>query len=642
MSRGSRPMAAAAALTGLLLAAALAADLRATQQALARQLEARNHDAAAVLAAALSQPGQDEQALRAVAMAQFAAGHTVHLRVHGAGGAPTVVDLRRPPAPTAAPGWFRRALPLPAAGVVSLGEPGRPAGALEIEADPAWAHEALWESFLRTGVAAIVLALLSLGVLLRALIRRSSAPPAGAGTQAAATLPTATPATPDAALQQWHEAFAAQAEQVAHLQRQAQLDAVTGLPLRHAFLGQLQQRLDETGGPGLALLIVRVLDLETVNRRLGHAATDRLLGAVADVLLTYVDRVPAMRAGRLNGSDFALCLPVAGVAAETAESLRNALAAAPALRTGLAEVAVGGVDGVRGVAAGDALAAADAALARAEADGDPAAASVVLQASAQGEVLGAGAWTERIHRALVEGRTTLRSQPVQDAQGRLLHLECTLQVQLRPGGPHEPADRWRAAARRGRLLWQVDLVAVERAIEAIAADGRARAVQISRSSLSAPGFTTDVAAALAAAARGAARQLALELVNDARAGAVTAPVASALSLWARAGVRMGLDCSGGAPPELPELKAAGLQYVKIDAGQLQGLAHDDAVRSYARGLVALVHGLGLALLVGGVRDDADAVALWALGVDAASGPALTDTSPSGTSCSGASLTAPGP
>jgi predicted signal transduction protein with EAL and GGDEF domain len=628
MIAGRRAVVAAAALFGLLLAAALAADLRATQRTLQRQLEVRNRDAAAVLGAALLQPGQDTAAWRALAAAQFAAGHTRRLRLQANGHAEPVVDLQRPASPTGAPVWFVGALPVAAApATLALAEAGTDVGTLEVEADASWAQEALWDSFVRTGFAAAGLGLLSLLAGVWALTGRwptarraqtwsewrdgATASASGADDHAA----------PGADSDHWRLACAAQAEQLADLQRQTQLDPGTGLPLRHHFLAQLQQRLEEPGGPGLALLIVRVLDLEATNLRLGHDATDRLLGAVADVLLTYVDRVPAMLAGRLNGTDFALCLPVAGVATETANSLRTALAATPALRSGHTEVAVGGVDGLHDTSAGAALAAADAALARAEADRDTAAGCVVLQASAQDEVPGAGVWRERIRDALVQGRTQLTGVPVSNRDGSLLHLECALRVQLRHLGAFEPAERWRAAARRSRLLPQVDLAAVEQALEGVLQDGSARAVQISHSSLAAPGFVSDVAASLAAAPA-AACLLVLELVDDVRVGAGSTAVVAALSVWGRLGVRAGVAFGAGATPDLPDLKSAGVQYVKVDASQVQGLAQDDTVRGYAHGLVTLVHDVGLTLIVGSVQDAADLQALWLLGVDGASGPAV--------------------
>ena len=68
-----------------------------------------------------------------------------------------------------------------------------------------------------------------------------------------------------------------------------------------------------------------VVDLAGVNRAMGHAATDRMLMSIAQSLRPYAERVDGCFLGRLNGSDFALCLPVAGVARETAQALASLL-----------------------------------------------------------------------------------------------------------------------------------------------------------------------------------------------------------------------------------------------------------------------------------------------------------------------------
>jgi EAL domain-containing protein (putative c-di-GMP-specific phosphodiesterase class I) len=47
------------------------------------------------------------------------------------------------------------------------------------------------------------------------------------------------------------------------------------------------------------------------------------------------------------------------------------------------------------------------------------------------------------------------------------------------------------------------------------------------------------------------------------------------------------------------------------------------VRGYAHGLLALIHGLGLTALAEGIDEAADLVALWSLGYDGATGPALS-------------------
>ena len=440
------------------------------------------------------------------------------------------------------------------------------------------------------------------------------------------TLPAPIPADLD-------RLYAQQAEQVRLLQRQAQLDGLTGLPLRSHFLGLVQQRLDAAAGPGAALLLLRVQQLDGLNQRLGFEATDRLLAALGEVLQTYVDRVPGTCAGRLNGSDFALCLPVAGVARETATSLHAALAAVPALRAGRADVAVGGVDGAPPAHPGAVLAAADAALAQAEARGASGYSPVVVEAwagsggpsggpcavpTAEG---GERAWRAQIAAALADGRVQLQSVPVLDAVGHCLHLACRLCVQTQPGGAYQAAEAWFAWARRSRLLPLVDRVCMELALQAIAADGRARAVPASAQSLMSPGFITDASEMLAAAPRAAAL-LTVECTDALREAAALPALAAAARAWRAWGVRMGVGPMDELALHLPALKAAGVRHVSLDVRTLPGLAEDAALRSYVQGLAALVHGLGLTVLASAVNDAAEAQILWGLGVDAASGAAL--------------------
>jgi len=592
-------------LAGSLLLALAAAHVQATRAALRAQLDASNRDAAAVLAVALSQPGGDSTKWGAVAAAQFAAGHTRLLRwVAPDGRVP--FEMQEPPRATAAPDWFIALWPLdPAPGRASVGT----AGEVQVLTDTATAQDALWRAATQAAGAALLLGVVGMGA--GWAWRRQQRP---------APAQTAAPPAPEAT-RALREQAATQAEQVSQLQRQAQLDAVTGVPQRRHFIGLLQQRLGEPGGPGLALLLVRVLQLDALNLRLGHAGTDQLLRAVADVLLTYVDRVPGTFAGRLNGSDFALCLPVTGVAQETAESLQAALAAAPALRTGAAEVAVGGVDGVHDSDASAALAAADAALARAEAGAETEVGLVVeeMQPTPASVPAGARAWREQIGAALAEGRTQLAERPVLDRAGHLLHLECPLRVQLGTDGGFQAAEHWLALARRSRLMPEVDLAAIGLALRAIAQDGRPRAVHASTVSLATPGFTAEVALRLASAPA-AARQLAIECTEGLRPAPGLSALAAAAAAWRPLSVRIGVEYGTATAQLLPELHAAGVDYVKLDARHLLGVAGDSAVQGYAQSLVLLIHSLGMKALAIGMADAADIEALWAISFDGVAAP----------------------
>ena len=598
----------------LALAALVVAHALATRKALRSQLEDNNLEGAAMLAASLGQQGSSIANWQSAAAAQFAAGRTRLLRLSAGHAVP--LEMQAPPRPMGAPDWFVAVLPVdPAPGRAAVRGAGQELlGEVELSGDTSSVQDALWLSCVEAAAAAAVAWFVAV-LAMQAWRRRSATRSA----QAAALLlgDDLDPPTGTAADQ------VAWAEQVSQLQRQAQEDEVTGLPLRRHFLVQLQQRLAEPGGPGVALLLVRVLHLDALNRRVGHEATDQWLRAVADVLLTYVDRVPGTFAGRLNGSDFALCLPVPGVAMETAQSLRAALAAAPALRSGTPEVAVGGVDGVHDTSGSQALAAADVALARAE-DGADTGAALVIEShtdAAPGAPQGERAWRDQIGAALEQGRTELAAEPVCDRRGRELHLECRLRVQLTTGSPYQAADRWLALARRSRLMPQVDLAALDLALTAITTDGLPRAVHVSPVSLATPGFVGDVAARLSAA-HAAALQLSIECAEGPHPGSGLPALTAAVAAWRPSGVRIGMEYAAASAQHLPGLLAAGVQYVKVDARHLQGVATEDAVQGYAHSLVALLHGLGLRIQASGIADPQDLQALWKLGFDAASGSAL--------------------
>jgi EAL domain-containing protein (putative c-di-GMP-specific phosphodiesterase class I)/GGDEF domain-containing protein len=414
--------------------------------------------------------------------------------------------------------------------------------------------------------------------------------------------------------------FAAEAEQVESLRLRVHTDATTGLPNRLHFLGRLRGALGEPGGPGVALLLLRVLRPEVLQARLGADATGRLFGTLAEVLAAYPQHVPGAFAGCLNESDFALCLPAHGVVGETAETLMNALRALPAAGVPGAELVIGGVDGLQGQSVTVALAEADQALAQAEAGGPF---SVeVRRAGESGEApLGERAWRVCLDDALAEGRARLAEYPVLDRTGSLIHLECPLRVQLDAGGPYREARRWLAMASRSRLLPRVDLAAIELALAAVARDGQPRCVHVSAVSLAGNGFIGEVARRLQAQPEGS-RRLWLEVADGLSLERVLPRLREAGAAWRRHGVRLGVEHAGGSIPSLARLAGLGLDHVKVEARFVRGVDADPAVREFAAALVRLVKGMGLRAVAEGIDDAADLGALWDIGFDGATGPAV--------------------
>lgn len=420
--------------------------------------------------------------------------------------------------------------------------------------------------------------------------------------------------------------FDVQAAQLEALRRQAHSDPLTGLANRRHFMAMLDSVLGGGQAPAEAgLLLLRLRDLQGLNLRIGHAATDRALLAVASSLQAYPDRIGRCFAGRLNGADFALLLPVGGMAQETASALSQAMRLPLLAIDPLARVFAGAVELDRPMNANHALALADAALARAEADlSQPANGLLVADPVSLEPTLpqGESSWQRRIARALAQGRVALAAYPVRTPDGRQLHLDCPLWVQLQTDGPMEPANRWLSLATRSRLCAQVDEKAVAMALAAIEADGRARCINVAAQSVGSAEFVATVARRLEQAPQAACR-LWIDLPE---ALAIERPllVREVSRRWRPLGVMLGLEHAGEGLARIPRLIDLGLDCVRIDGRFVNGISDDGAedARRYLQGLVRLVQAVGLQVTAEGVRSTEDLDRLWHLGFDAATGPAL--------------------
>lgn len=638
MSLSRRVALLMAAMVLLALAVSLAVQTLATRDALQSELQRRSHEAAQHLALALSAQAADAAQMQALAQAHVQLGIARQVVLRRPDGSVFFEAGGQPPQ-NPVPAWFSQALPLVAVpGHADLLAAGRIIGSLHLEPRLDWAQDALWASLRLTVLWLFALALLA-AALAAWILRGWRRPLQDTVAQAQALeqgrfVEAEEPRLPElqqltrsmnATVRRLREVFAAQAEQVQLLQRQAMQDGVTALPLRGQFTGKLETQLAGTGGPGVAVILVRVLDLEALNQRLGHEATDRLLASAASLLQAYVDSVPGTFAGRLNGADFALCLPASGLATETAQSLHAALVAAPALHAGGAQIVVGAVDSHQGMSGGAVLAAADAALANAETGQGLA---IHNEGHAPTDLAGSRAWREQISAALDEGRTQLAQCAVRGRDGQVIHLECALRVQFGHSGDYQGAERWLALARRSHLLPQVDLAALSLALAASAADGQRRAVHMAPASLAAPGFVAHVAALLQEAPA-AAQRLAIEWVGAHALPEADTLLALAAEQWRARGAHLGMELAGAQVQQVTRAAELGIDYIKLETRHLHGAVNEDAMRTYATGLVSLVHGLGLVVLAQGVDHEEELAALWELGFDGAAGAALEGSNPPG-------------
>ena len=603
------------------------------QRVVQQQLSAQGRDSAALLALVLSEQGGNETQMHAVAAASFDLGPYQRLTLHGSDGR-TWFDLRAPQRPAHVPGWLTQALPIDAApGRALVTDRERVLGQLEILPRSNWAHESLAAALQQAAalLAALGALMAAAGALaLQAWQRQLDLSLAHAQALEEGRLVIADePRAPElkrltrslnAAVCRLRTWFDAQADQVAGLQKLAQTDPVTGLPNRRSFISLVDAGREADGLPVSALLLVRVTDLRGLNDRLGYESTNGVLRTIADVLRTYQDHVHCAFAGRLNGSDFALALPVAGVAEQTAASLMRALRVGPVGRVADAGLLIGGVDGALGVALPALLASADAALARAGAAG-PFAVEVSQGPPGCTIQAGARAWRVGIEQCLDAGRLRLDERPVRDVHGELLHLHCPVLLQLEPDASPLSAPHWLPLAARSRLLPRVDLAAIGLALQAIARDSATRSVTVSVQSLDTPGFVDQLHDMLMRHAALAARLLLV--VAEPTTKALIRELQQAATVWRASGVRIGIEASSATPLNgRGWLQSITLHHLCIAGHTIAGLAHEPALQQYARSLVVLAHGLGCKVVARDVDDAADLDTIRQLGFDGASATAV--------------------
>ena len=596
------------------------------------QLRQKNSDNAASLALALSQQKGDAQLMSLLMAAQFDTGYYRRVQLRSADG--KVVFNREAGSPAgSAPGWFVSMVSIASpVGSAQVSDGWRALGQVLVESEVSYAHDALWSSTLRTALAMALVGLLA-ACLGWVVVRRISRPLDVAVAQAHSLeqgefITASEPRVLElkrlaramnSLVERLRVTSRAQALQLDTLHRQLNGDALTELSNRSHFMFQLDASLQREDGPVQGgLILLRVMELDALNRQFGHAATDRMLVTIAQSLQPYAEEVRGCFIGRLNGSDFALCLPALEVVRETAQTLAQALQLVlPTLGSGAA-VCIGAVEVHRGMKVGQVMSSADAALARAENRG---AFAVEFGPHPPGvlAILGEGAWRQRIEQALGQPeRVRLMEFPVLNAKRQLVHLECPLRLQLQTDGAFEPAARWLPLAVRSRLTASVDERALTLALHAADHDGRPRCVNVSPASLLDSGFAGRVRALLWTMPQ-AARLIWLEVSET--AAVEHFELLRELGRQLRStGARFGIEHAGERLGQIPRLFEAGLDYLKLDASIVAGVGRDEHRALFVRSTVGLLHGLGIQVYAEGVSDAIDAVRLWDCGIDGATGP----------------------
>lgn len=623
--------------TLLALSGSLLASLLSARSYLEEQLSIKNSDNASALALALSQGQVDPTTVELTAAALFDSGHYELVRVNDAFGKTMVERLSQGDQSTA-PAWFMRVLPLDAkVGSAQITSGWKQFGTVNLKSHSRFAYDALWSSS-KEMFAAVLLAGFIGGFLGASILRRIKKPLDAVIRQATAIserrfVTIDEPAVPELkrlaramneAVVRLRTIFAEEAERLDMIRVEANNDYLTGLANRKYFMARLQQTLHSDRVINGSLLLVRIANLIELNKKLGRTATDDLIKQLSQVVKSNADSYEDGLAGRLNGADFAILLPnVLGKDAHANKLLENLVRVSAAFIGSDPTASIGICDFQHRMGIDTLMTSVDAALASAESAGENQIAFAISSASADAPI-SSTQWGQRIRDALLNHRAKLTTFPVKSFSGELLHLECPLRLQIEDGGEWLPAGRFLPIAERQNLTSQIDLTALELALQQLTAQPTIKglAINLSATSLTVPDYGRAFKALLTRH-NVAARRLWVEMAES---GALRH--LDAFRQFYReikpSGCMLGIEHFGREFSQIGVLHDVGLDYVKVEASFIRNIESNPGNQAFLKGLSSIARNFGFKVIAEGVSSKSELESLRELDFDGATGPAIQE------------------
>ncbi len=422
------------------------------------------------------------------------------------------------------------------------------------------------------------------------------------------------------------EMFEEQVAQAEGLRERAYHDPLTGLGNRRYFESQIKARLDQQDiNRSGTVIVVRIHDLDALNKQKGFQAGDDLLKRIALLLQKATSPYENTALARLTGGDFGIFIPNASswdaeqIAAEIATRMSQLSVEQISLTDNIGNV--GGVtfDGVTTLAR--LLSAADLSLSSAMQKGPNTWDIQALTDETDTLPLGLQQWKDILETALAERDIRLDAQTVVECgkDGKLMHLEVFSRI-IQKDGKTLNASVFMPLAERLGLVTTIDRLALE---EALKHDFKRMgvhriAVNLSPASLRDESFRSWVLEFLRELPPVSPR---ISFEFSEFAAVQNLALIKGFSAAVRShGHGIGLDHYGQSFSKLGYLQSLHPDYVKIDrayTGELQDEKSDS--RFYIGALCSVAHSIDIAVVAEGVETEQQAQVLEDLNLDAIQG-----------------------
>jgi diguanylate cyclase (GGDEF)-like protein len=411
-------------------------------------------------------------------------------------------------------------------------------------------------------------------------------------------------------------------QQVAHLTFH---DGLTGLPNRAYVEERTRDVLRDAPASRVGVIFLDLDRFTAVNDSVGHGAGDLVLAQAARRLRAIVPVHDTV--ARWGSDEFAVLIENAGTGpevSEIAERLAAAVAAEP-FRVAGQQIALTASVGVALAGrepglpdnpddpTGLVLRNADVAMSRAkEAGGDRV---EVYAAHMHADVVRRLEIVTDLQRAISNGELTVQYQPIVElATSHVIGAEALVRW-WRGGEVVTPGEFLGAAEESGLIVPLGEWVLRQACAQGAAWQGASWdigiSVNLSARQITAPGFATRVAAALAETGL-APGALTVE-VNERILVEEDGLVIDRLADLRRTGVRLAIDNFGTGYASLLYLRQSPVDIIKIDPSFVAGLGHDDTLTLLTRTVVQVGRELGLRVVAEGIEQPRQLTALREMG-----------------------------
>lgn len=620
----------------LVFSASLATMVSSSRDYIVEQVQEKNMDNATSLALTMSQMEKDPINLELLIAAQFDTGHYQLIRLSDPNGN-LIFERSKESQQINAPAWFVQLTAMDVhPGYAQVQDGWSQYGRLRIESDTRIAYEGLWDASQRMFAVSLLVGMIGAligSILLKRLLRPlnhvvQQAEAIGERRFITSTIPKTKEfrllvKTMNQLTERVRDMLTEESGRLEKLRLEANYDSTSGLMNRTYFFNRVSAMTSDEEDFNQGLLVVAHLnDLSQIDKTLGHDETNALLHRMGQALQDFAEKETDTLAARLSGTDFAVFSGSASNAYAFASTIKGLLVKAIGAETSLdglklptlctrfqrqdkisdlyamigtviAEISQQSPDVLHVMEAGD-----------------------FLQHQKQDEA----EWRQLLTEALEAKRLKLAYFPVLDTKGKVIHQESPVRMQLGQNDAWLPAGEFISWANRLALVCRIDVMVIEKALEALAAGGNDIALNISTRAICDESFIKQVAR-LIAGKPDCARRLWLE-VQERGAFEHLEAFRAFCQIMKPLGCKLGIEHVGANVSRLGELHDVGLDYIKIDVSVISGIDSNPGNQAFFRGLCLIARSIGLMSIAEGVQTEAEIKQLQELGVDGMTGPAI--------------------